>query len=233
MSFQEVYNAGYVIIGYAAIAIMSIVLHEIAHGYVAYRCGDPTAYLAGRLTLNPIKHIDPFMTIAVPALCLFLGLPVFGGAKPVPVNPYLLKRRVVHGRLVSLAGVVVNLAIAWVLALLLHLLLKFEVVTPSSPHAIVLGMAIFTNVVLFVFNLMPIPPLDGSHVLRSFLPESIRQVFNSLDRWGLILLVIALSTPVFFDVMKTGIAVVWVYVLRFDGELYAQIWQGFHTVSHL
>ena len=101
----------FVIVAYVSIVIMSIVLHEVAHGWVAYRCGDDTAYLMGRLTLNPLKHVDLFMTILLPAMCIYMGFPAFGGAKPVPVNPYRLRRPGIDDRLVSAAGVAANLAI--------------------------------------------------------------------------------------------------------------------------
>jgi Zn-dependent protease len=180
--------AAYVIVGFGVIFVMSVVLHEVAHGFVAYRCGDPTAYLMGRLTLNPVKHIDPIFTLLMPALFLWLRLPVLGGAKPVPVNPYYFRRPVRDDVLVSAAGVAVNLSIALVLAAVLHLLLWVRLVTWDSPHTIVLGMGTIANLALFLFNLIPIPPLDGSHLLRAILPWSVREDFTRMGRFGLIII---------------------------------------------
>lgn len=198
---------------YALIVIMSIVLHEIAHGWMAYQCGDDTAYLMGRLSLNPLKHIDPFLTLLLPALCIWQGLPVFGGAKPVPVNPYRFRHPMRDDRLVSLAGVATNLAIAIALSLVLRLALWTGVFHWGSAGTLVLVLSIVSNIVLCVFNLTPIPPLDGSRVLRTFLPWEARHVFNMLDRWGLILLLLALMWPPFRVALRLVVGWVWTYVL--------------------
>jgi len=210
----------YVIVGFGAIFVMSVVLHEVAHGYVAYLCGDPTAKLLGRLTLNPIRHIDPVRTLLMPALFIIMRLPILGGAKPVPVNPYHFRHRVRDDRLVSGAGVFANLLIAWALAMLLHLLLRLGLITWDSPHAIVLGMGSIVNILLLVFNLLPIPPLDGSRLLRSFLPEPIRENFNRMDRYGIMILyAVILFVPGLGDVIYSVIAFFWRYVFL-------------HTVGH-
>ena len=203
----------FVIVAYVSIVIMSIVLHEVAHGWVAYRCGDDTAYLMGRLTLNPLKHVDLFMTILLPAMCIYMGFPAFGGAKPVPVNPYRLRRPGIDDRLVSAAGVAANLAIALVLSAVLRLGLSTRLLAPESVGTTVLSLATVSNLLLFVFNLVPIPPLDGSRILRTFLPWEIRQVFNMLDRWGLILVFIAIQLPPLWAGLDFVIAVLWRYVL--------------------
>jgi len=193
--------AVYVIVGFGVIFVMSVVLHEVAHGLVAYRCGDPTAYLMGRLTLNPLKHIDIVYTVLMPAFLLWLGLPVLGGAKPVPVNPYYFRRPVRDDLLVSVAGVAVNLSIALILTAVLHLLLWARLLTWDSPNTIVLGMGIIANLALFVFNLIPIPPLDGSHLLRAVLPSSLREEFTRMGRFGLIIIYaliwLGLGHPIF------------------------------------
>ncbi len=204
---------------YAAIVIMSIVLHEIAHGWVAYQCGDDTAYLMGRLSLNPLKHIDPFMTILLPLLCIWLGFPAFGGAKPVPVNPYRFRHPGRDDRLVSIAGVAVNLAIAFVLAQALRLSVATGVFQPDSPGAHVLVLGIISNLVLFVFNLTPIPPLDGSRVLRTFLPFEAARVFNMMDRWGLIIVFIVAQSNKFWMGMMVVIGLLWHYVLMMPANL--------------
>jgi Zn-dependent protease len=209
----------FVIVPYVAIVIMSIVLHEVAHGWVAYRCGDDTAYLMGRLTLNPLKHVDLFMTIVLPAMCIFMGFPAFGGAKPVPVNPYRLRRPVLDDRLVSAAGVAANLAIALGLSVVLRLALATKVLGPDSVGTTVLILATVSNLLLFVFNLVPIPPLDGSRILRTFLPWDVRQMFNQMDRWGLLLVFIAIQLPPLWAGLYFVIAVLWRYVLGLPFDL--------------
>ena len=230
--------------GFAVIMIMSMVLHEYAHGYVANLCGDYTAEAAGRLTLNPLKHIDPFMTILLPAVLLWMGSPfVFGGAKPVPINPYNLRHMRRDLRLVSAAGVTTNLIIALGLSILLRLLLfagVFKLVPgqpmQTSPGVIVLGMGIIFNLILFAFNLMPVPPLDGSRILRTFLPAELEAVFNMLDRFGLIvifaLLSFSASSGVFFSIVRTVILFFWGNVLQLDYSWLGYTLDGFRMAWH-
>ena len=219
--------AAYLIVGFGAIFVMSVVLHEIGHGLVAYLCGDPTAKLMGRLSLNPIRHIDPVFTLLMPALFIWLKLPVLGGAKPVPVNPYHFRHPVRDDRLVSAAGIVVNIVIAWALAMLLHLLLWLGVLTWDSPHTIVLGMGVISNLVLFTFNLMPIPPLDGSHLLRSFLPWSARDVFDRMDRFGMMILYAVLFLTPIHVLIFWIIKQLWRHLLRYDPVLLDYVWGTF------
>ncbi|HUU43539.1 MAG TPA: site-2 protease family protein [Planctomycetota bacterium] len=219
--------AVYIIVGYGAIFVMSIVLHEVAHGYVAYRCGDPTAKMLGRLTLNPIRHIDPFMTLLLPIMCLVSGLPMFGGAKAVPVNPYLFRHRISGERLVSTAGVLTNLLIAWLLAAVLHGLLYLG--EPNPAYVVILGMGIFTNLLLFVFNMLPMPPLDGSRFVRTFLPDHLRAVFDRMDRFGIMIvfLVIIVFRGGLSTVLFTGIDFLWRHFLRLDAETFYVVLDGF------
>lgn len=154
------------------VLFFSIVLHEFAHGYAAYKMGDDTAYLMGRLTLNPLKHIDPIGTIAVPAICYMSGLPMFGWAKPVPVNALRLHSPRKSMGKVALAGPSANLLLAVICAFLMKLVLVSGALPPDGAAQafkfLVYGLQI--NVLLAVFNLMPIPPLDGGHIVEALLP---------------------------------------------------------------
>lgn len=166
------------------ILVMSVILHEIAHGYVAYLCGDPTAAQAGRLTLNPIPHIDPIMTILVPAVFIVSGSPfIFGGAKPVPVNPFLFRRMPRDYLLVALAGVTVNFLIATALAGLVQI----PILSDSTRGLLAWGAVI--NIFLGVFNLVPIPPLDGSKVVEVFLPDHAKRAYMRLQPYGFMIII--------------------------------------------
>ncbi|MBX4195832.1 site-2 protease family protein [Candidatus Parcubacteria bacterium] len=168
-----------------AILIMSVVVHEVAHGLAARFYGDRTAEYEGRLTLNPLKHLDPIGSVAVPAISYFLGGFVFGWAKPVPYNPYNLKPGRWPEAFVALAGPLSNLIIAIVFSLVLRLVpglsLSF-VVTVSS--------IVYVNILLAVFNLMPIPPLDGSRLLFALFPDNIYRFRNFFERYGFVFVVI-------------------------------------------
>lgn len=167
------------------ILIFSAILHEYSHGMMAYSLGDPTAKNAGRLTLNPIAHLDWFGSVLLPAVMVLSRLPfVFGWAKPVPYNPYLLKDRRWGDAKVALAGPVANLA----LALALGLFLRFVPVAQSFANF--LAIAVLINIVLAIFNLVPLPPLDGSKILASFLPDKARNRFLNLEKYGFLLVII-------------------------------------------
>jgi Zn-dependent protease len=156
--------------------LIAVVLHEIAHGFAAYIEGDDTPKRAGRLSLNPIVHIDPFFTIVFPLLLILAGSPVvFGGAKPVPVNPFNFRRGRLSDILVSSAGILTNLT----LAVIFSLLLRFF---PDMYEFLVPGIII--NVVLFAFNVLPIPPLDGSRIIYHFLPYELKKIYVELERYG-------------------------------------------------
>jgi Zn-dependent protease len=161
----------------------AIVLHEVSHGVVTDRLGDPTPRMMGRLTLNPIKHIDPIGTVFIPGILLLpylfgRGGPIFGYAKPMPVNPANLKDADRQMAVIAVAGPVTNLLLAVVGSL------GFRLSGGVGIAARFFEIFVLVNVLLAVFNLLPIPPLDGSKVLARFLPPRAREVFNSLEAYG-------------------------------------------------
>ncbi|MEO6709486.1 MAG: site-2 protease family protein [Planctomycetota bacterium] len=171
--------------------ILSLGIHEAAHGWVALKCGDTTARDLGRITLNPIAHIDPFMTILLPALLAFAGQPPFGGAKPVPVTYHRLRNPPRDMALVALAGPASNFLIAIVFAIALKLCLAYGHYDVQQPVIQVLIWSMYANITLAAFNLLPIPPLDGSRVMNWLLPASMRAGYGFLEPFG-ILIVFAL-----------------------------------------
>lgn len=171
------------------ILVFSVIIHEISHGYAADALGDPTAKYAGRLTLNPIKHIDPIGSIFVPIILASINSRfILGWAKPVPVNPYNFKNQRWGELLVSIAGPASNLALAIIFGLLIRLVISFHIFLPFSFYEILI-ISVVINISLFLFNMMPIPPLDGSKILFSFLPIKYYYVRDWLERYGSILLI--------------------------------------------
>lgn len=164
------------------VILVSMTLHELMHGFVAYKLGDYTAKHEGRLTLNPIKHIDPFLTIMLPLVLTVMGLPAFGGAKPVPINPHALKGGDFGMALVGAVGPLTN----FVLAFFAFALLVATGGT-ASPFASVLLTAVGVNLGFFVFNMIPIPPLDGSRVLYALAPDGVQRAMEMVERQGLII----------------------------------------------
>jgi Zn-dependent protease len=173
------------------VLLFSVVAHEYAHGEAAYRQGDTTAYMLGRLTLNPLKHIDPFLTILLPIMLIAMGGPPFGGAKPVPVNPRNYRNYVTGDIIVSLAGIATNLAL-FVLCTVVFALIGFVGKALGGMTATLallqrmMYIGMFVNTALAFFNLIPIPPLDGSHVLKHMLPPALGMQYRQLYVLGII-----------------------------------------------
>ena len=189
----------------APVLLFSVIAHEYAHGYAALKQGDSTAKDLGRLTWNPIKHIDPFLTVIMPLVMFYVMGVALGGAKPVPVDPRNYRHRKRGDIIVSLAGVTVNLILAFVCTGVIGLLGLLARAIPAAESSVgilqvmmVIGIQI--NLMLLMFNLIPIPPLDGSHVVKYLLPPAWAVHYQRMGFLGLILLVVLLrSAPGFFD----------------------------------
>jgi len=197
------------IIVFFPIFLFSLSFHEMAHAWMAHRCGDDTARLQGRLTLNPIPHIDIFGTILLPLLLFFtsIGLPIGGWAKPVPVNPLRMKKWRLDMIKVSIAGPISNMILALLTSLVLYLLYYFGISYQDYVGGVpVLHYMIYLNLGLAFFNLIPIHPLDGGKVLENFLSPRWREIYNSIANQGIWILFAAyylglfkvLSIPVYF-----------------------------------
>ena len=171
---------------------VAIILHEIAHGYVARLCGDHTAQDAGRLSLNPLRHIDPVGTVVLPMMLALTGAPIFGWARPVPVNEAGLRNPRWHMVLVALAGPGSNIVLALLTGIVMALLTLVYSGHPAGPvvNFAILNLTNFLeiNVFLAVFNMLPIPPFDGSKVLGGVLPPALGTRFRQLDRYGFFIL---------------------------------------------
>jgi Zn-dependent protease len=189
--------------------VFSIVVHECAHAVVASWCGDDTARVLGRITLNPVPHIDPFMSVIIPIMMLVAsgGTNVFGGAKPVPVIPYRLRYPRRDMMWVALAGPISNVLLAVLFTLVTNLIFLVKMFDPPLAEALTkcLVRVVWVNLVLACFNMIPIPPLDGSRVLAYFLPRDLADRMSQLERLGmLVVAAVAMSgatapiyTPVF------------------------------------
>ncbi len=172
-----------------AVFIPCIVLHEVSHGYVAYLLGDPTAKSRGRLSLNPLKHVDPFGTVLLPLLLTATGMPAFGYAKPVPINPHYFKDYRKGMLLTGLAGPATNLTMAVLAGLTTRILILTGIADTSIGNWVWYALYLFAyiNLVLMFFNLIPIPPLDGSRVLPVFLSDEALVRYHQFERYGVMI----------------------------------------------
>lgn len=184
------------------VILVSMILHELAHGVVAYWLGDDTAKQEGRLTLNPLKHLDPVLSFVMPMLLLAMGMPIFGGAKPVPINTRNLKHGVWGMALVGLAGPLTNILLA---------LVAF-VIGYFTGGLVDMGLGgyicwefIMVNLGFGVFNLLPIPPLDGSRVLYALAPDGVRRAMEGMERWGIwIVMMLVVLAPSVVSTLMSG-----------------------------
>ncbi len=185
------------------LSVVSIMLHELAHGLTAYWLGDQTAKLSGRLTLNPIKHIDPFMSIILPVVLAMIGAPIFGGAKPVPINTRNLKGGVWGFALVAAAGPLTNLILAFIFFLIGHFTGAFYV---AGFGGLVCTAGMLLNMGFCLFNIIPIPPLDGSRVLYALAPDGVRRFMEQIEAYGTIIIyaLILIGGTVFTSYILNG-----------------------------
>jgi len=197
------------------VLLFSVIIHELAHGCVAYSLGDPTAKYEGRLTLNPLKHLDPFGSIILPLLLFIAQSPfLFGWAKPVPVNPYNFRDQKYGEIKVSIAGPASNFLLAIVFGFILRFIPN-EILLGNPGIGIALSYIVAINIWLAVFNLIPVPPLDGSWILFSFLPERLQYIKNFLRQYGIIILalLILFGGSVWFDVTNFLFKLITGYIL--------------------
>ena len=193
------------------VLLFSVILHEVAHGYTALRLGDPTARDAGRLSLNPIKHVDPFGTVFLPLLLHLAQSPILiGWAKPVPVNPLLLREPRKAMMLVAASGPLTNITLAVLFALGLRYL-------PASTVPLFVDLLVFScyiNIILALFNLLPVPPLDGSKLLAGLLPARLRESYMRLGRYGIFIVLPFVYLALKYGVLTTIVEGIFYFLVK-------------------
>lgn len=196
---------------YMVVLLLAISAHEAGHAWMSYKFGDNTAYMLGRVTLNPVAHTDPIGTLLIPIVAFLLGsmggalgsIPLIGWGKPTPVNPNNWTNYKLANVMVSIAGVLANLILLIIgfIAAKIMLTQGFEVLDffgrSTNPFAILVGNMMLLNLSLFVFNLLPFPPLDGSKILSTFLPASAQPIFDMLEQFGFLILMFLIYIGVF------------------------------------
>src|SRR5687768_16418864 len=196
---------------YMVVLLLAISCHEAGHAWMSYKFGDDTAYMLGRVTLNPVAHTDPIGTLLIPIIAFILGsmggalgsIPLIGWGKPTPVNPRNWTNYKLANVMVSIAGVLANLILLIIGFILERIMLTqgFEVLDflgrSSNPLAIFVGNVMILNLSLFVFNLLPFPPLDGSKILSTFLPQSAQPILDMLEQFGFLILMFLIYIGVF------------------------------------
>lgn len=184
------------------VVLISMIFHELAHGFMAYFLGDDTAKEEGRLTLNPLKHLDPVLSVALPLLLFMTGGPIFGGAKPVPVNSKNLKYGVWGIAMVAVAGPLMNFMIAFVAFLVGYYTGWLEA---PGLIGVIFDYLVLINLGFGVFNLIPIPPLDGSRVLYAIAPDGVREAMSGMEKWGImVVLLLVVVFPSFISMIMGG-----------------------------
>jgi len=203
------------------VVLFAITIHEASHGWAAYKMGDPTAHALGRITLNPIAHIDPIGTILLPVILVIMGAPPFGWAKPVPVNPLNLRNPRRDNLLISAAGPLSNFSVALVAFILLHMLklanpdaLLIRGATPSLGNGLflILYYTILINVILGVFNLIPIPPLDGSGILAGLISEKAAEKYEMIRPYGFFILILLIMTGIIGRILGLIMGIVNIFI---------------------
>ena len=210
---------------YMVVLLLAISAHEAAHAWMSYKFGDDTARLLGRITLNPVAHTDPIGTLLIPIAGFVIGhmsgpgvnIPLIGWGKPTPVNPLRWRNKDLANVMVSIAGILANLTIACIALITLKVLMRAGIFTTqlsglSEPLWMLLTQMLLLNVSLAVFNLLPIPPLDGSKVLWTLLPESMKPALEALERFGFLILLVVMQMGI-LDVIFRPVVRVIVFLL--------------------
>lgn len=197
--------------------VFSVIVHEVSHGVVALRCGDDTALYSGRLTLNPLPHLDPIGSVIFPAICVLAHLPVFGWAKPVPINPNRFTNYRSGVISVSLAGPGANFLVAIMCTVALYFTATRFALTGFSFLPQLLSQAILLNLVLGVFNLLPIPPLDGSKVVSMILPRELAVRYDALEPYGIFIMMALIATGILGKVLYPTVMIIYSFLLKAVG----------------